>query len=248
MPTVLGADPDKKVAWDDDDTDVERPRPPGWTYNRSIVDLVNHFAYNPRMKMSQRCNDDDKSVVANWIVRCRRKGYTDEQIKKAINVFFMSYAAEYSEPAYAIVSNTLQDRIFDAAELMTLEDPIMQWMIAGMRDDGPVDDPRGTRQMVLTSGGQALKRYPYLVWQIISSDSRMFWKKQLVKDINLLIDWKLGQDVPDEDREEAKKRLAPFDPPSTLTSNYRDSLNAEYKSMAEGLAMAQHKRKQRKKK
>jgi hypothetical protein len=242
MPAVLGADPDVTVSdWDDDDGQVTRA--PGWIYDAPMRDMVNTFAYHPRMRMDQRCNDDDKTVVARWVNRKRKQGYTDDQIKRAINRFFQSFASEYGEPAFAIASNTLQDRIFDLEDRITSDDPLTDWLLKGMPDDGPLDDCRGTRSLILMRGGKAVRMYPDAVIKILALPSRTRWKERLLVSLNLIIDWNLGQEVNSGMLMSAQDDIDYLDPPSELLSKVCGGMREEHKSMHEAIARHQYRSK-----
>jgi hypothetical protein len=222
MPTILGADPDKETpGWVDDwDKETASPRASGWQFNPQVSSLVSYFGYHPKMSMSQRFDERDRAMVAGWVARKTRAGFNPDQIKKAIDRFFLSYASEYSQPAPALVSSGMQDRIFEG-DSSHHSHPILEWIGKGMPDDGPFVDPRGMRSLLLLRCHEGLLRYPEVVVSILDTVGR---KRDLLAALEYIIRWNLGKEESVEELVLSQKILANFDLPSELRSKVKSKI------------------------
>lgn len=160
---VFGADPDAPTKeWDE--------RKPKLFASKPVAALTNYFAYHPNMKMSQRCDDQDKLILHRHFSRALKKGYTDFTLRKMVDRFFQSWAADYETPAYAFVSRKVQDVLELEAEVVK-DDPVLLWLLHGMPNIGPFEDSAEMRKCVLLNVGDALHVYPDYVADIIRKDA-----------------------------------------------------------------------------
>lgn len=218
MPTVWGSTMERTVDWEDD-----RPRTQGWMFNKDVSEVVRHFRYHPQKSMNQTVKDKDKEIVAAWVVRKMRAGFTVQQLKRAVDKFYQSYAKEYDAPAYALVSNDMQDRIFDGLKL-TYEDPVLDWITSGMPDDGPFQDPRGMRSLLLLRCHEGLLRYPDVVVQLLGHHGTLRSIDGLLRALEYIIQWNLGNYDDKDELRLSQLILKNYDLPTELKSGHRGNL------------------------
>lgn len=161
---VFGADPDDDTKeWSEYEGHFARPY-----VSKPVNALTNHFGYHPQMKMSQVFEDKDKAILNGHFSRQLKQGHTEASIKKMIDRFWMSWGAESERPAFTFVSTKVQQELIKEAEI-TKNDPVLEWMLDGMPNKGPFEDPAMVRRMLLSSD-EGLYRYPEVVAEILASD------------------------------------------------------------------------------
>jgi len=133
--------------------------------SKPVWSLVSYFSYHKGMKMSQRNDDTDKVILGRTLSRRLDQGYTPESLKGMIDRFYQSYGKDYSLPALAFVSKPMQEKLTHEADVVK-DDPILQWLLNGMPDRGPFDEPREMRKAVILAG-DAINRYPDVVADIL---------------------------------------------------------------------------------
>lgn len=212
---VLGADPDAPAKSEDWDEFPAHQR-----YNPRTAGLIHHFGYHPNMKMSQRFNDFDKKILSGHFSLMLRRGYSQLVLKEMINRFWQSWGAEYDTPATAYVSKAMQDKL-TADVVPTDLDKYMEWLVNGMPDDGPLDDPSHIRQAVVLASTDLTHRYPDVVAEIIKLNRGFSVSRQLIIAADQLIRWNLGEDVPDFDVYEALDTLSRIELPSELRTSVK---------------------------
>jgi len=166
MSIVLGADPDAEVTpW----LDAADEYVPTVYASPPVRRLINHFAYHKDMKMSQRCNEQDKGMIGKLLSRRLKQGYTAESLTKMIDRFFQSWASEYDAPAYAFVSNKIQDQLLQEAEVVK-NDPVLEWLLMGMPNTPLYLEPTEVRRAVLQASPDLTHRYPEYLADAIRED------------------------------------------------------------------------------
>jgi hypothetical protein len=210
---ILGADPDapaKVTDWEE--------YPPSVRFNPRTAGLVHHFGYHPSMSMRQRFNDFDKTILSGHFSKMLQRGYSHTTLKEMINRFWQSWGAEYDTPATAYVSNAMQEKL-TAGISPTKLDTYMDWLVAGMPDDGPLDDPSHIRQAVVLASTDLTHRYPDVVAEIVKMNRGFSLSRRLIIAADQLIRWNLGEDIPEFDVYEALDELQRIDLPQELRTS-----------------------------
>ncbi len=186
---VLGADPDSPpVEWD-------IPVPARFV-RPEVRELVGYFAYHRSMKMSQRCNEQDRAILGRYFGKKISDGYTNQSLKHMVDRFYQSWGADSQTPAMTFVSSKIQDALLSDAEVVS-KDPVLQWIIDGMPDKvAPIPDPKGMRKAILIHSGDLTHRYPEMVAHLIKSDLEPELVGRGLRMLDELVKWNLGQDVP----------------------------------------------------
>lgn len=209
---VLGADPDatpKEDSWE------EFPRP---AYNPRTAGLVHYFGYHPKMGMNQRFDTFDRRILSGHFSLMLRRGYSQPDIREMIDKFWQSWGAEYDTPATAYVSAKMQEKL-TADSSPSPQDVFMAWLVNGMPDDGPLDDPRHIRQAVVLASTELTHRYPDVVADIARLNRGYTATRKLIVAADQLIRWNLGEDMPDFDVYDVLDDLNKIDlPPELRTS------------------------------
>lgn len=189
---TLGSDPHKSRDW----TEYEVRRSPKkehrTTTNRDLYDLVNYFAYHPHMKMSQRMNDTDKMVLATFLSKKLDVGVTVASLKSMMDKYYQSWGADSECPALTFVSTKMQEKLTSEGMVVIAGDPVLTWLLDGMPDDGPFDDPKALRKAVLLRGGDLSVRYPSLLAEILYARMSLEDTEDMLEQLNDLVRWNLG--------------------------------------------------------
>jgi hypothetical protein len=159
---VLGADPDvEQTEWVEDDSPrVSRSTSP------QVYSLMSHFMYHPQMKMSQRMDDTDRAILARLFSRRLKQGYTVDSLKQMVDRFYFSWAGDTDRPAMTFASTKVQEQLITEAELVK-DDPVLMWLLDGMPNVGPFEDPKQMRKHVLLHAQDAMLSYPEVVADIL---------------------------------------------------------------------------------
>ncbi len=209
---VLGADPDAPVKNWEEYAEVQR-------FNPRTAGLVHHFGYHPNMKMTQRFDDFDKKILSGHFSKMLKRGYSQLALKEMINKFWQSWGAEYDTPATAFVSTAMQEKLTADVEISST-DMFMEWLVQGMPDDGPVDDPSHIRQAIVLASTDLTHRYPDVVAEIAKTNRGYQFTRRLIISSDQLIRWNLGEDIPDFDVYDTLDLLERLDlPPELRTSS-----------------------------
>jgi hypothetical protein len=211
---VLGADPDAPAKEDDWE------ELPSQRFNPRTVGLVHHFGYHPYMRMSQRFNDFDKKILSRTFNLLMKRGYSSSAIREMIDTFWQSWGAGYDEPAVAFVSSTMQEKLTAEVPIST-DDIYMEWLVQGMPDNGPVDDPSHIRQAIVLASTDLTHRYPDVVAKIAKLDRGYSISRRLIVSADQLVRWNLGEDIPDFDIYETLDVLGKIDLPPELKTSTR---------------------------
>lgn len=160
MPT-FGADPDEKYKeWDE-----SPPRRQGSKFDPRVMSLQNHFAYHKAMRdMTRLCPEGDKQILRFTFARLLRQGYTEQSLRRTIDRFFQSWAGDSERPAMLFSTTKVLSQILEEAEVVG-EDPIMQWIIDGLPDVGPVAQTKEYRKAMILACYESL-RYPDVIADI----------------------------------------------------------------------------------
>lgn len=151
----------------------------GWESGREfsprVRRLINYFAFPECLRMSQRCNGDwehpesgsDKFLVGVLFSRRLEQGYSFHALEKMVDRFYQMWAGEYSIPALAFVSTTVQTVLTNEAEVI-VDDPYLEWLLLGMPSVCPLfDSPAEIRKAVLTASSELTHRYPDVVANVL---------------------------------------------------------------------------------
>jgi len=160
--------------------------------SKPVRDLTNYFAYHRHMRMSQRCNEEDKVKLNVLFSRRLKQGFSSESIREIVDRFYQSPEAQVDFPAALFCTNKMQASLIEGVEMRT-DNAVLQWLIDGMpNDDGLFDDSREMRKIVLLSCDESLFRYPTIVAEILRGDTRECQDKLTALESLLL--WNLGED------------------------------------------------------
>lgn len=186
---VLGADPDAPVKEWEEETAHQR-------FNPRTIGLVHHFGYHRNMKMTQRFSDFDKKILSSHFSKMLKRGYSQAAIKEMTNTFWQSWGADYDTPATAYVSTAMQEKLTADVDISTT-DLYMEWLVQGMPDNGPVDDPSHIRQAIVLASTDLTHRYPDVVAEIAKINRGYSTSRRLIIAADQLIRWNLGEEIPD---------------------------------------------------
>ena len=228
---VLGADPDAPVK-DDWEDEYHGPR-----LNPRTAGLVHHFGYHKSMGMNQRFNDFDKRILSRTFSLLLKRGYSRSAIIRMIDQFWHSWGAEYEEPAVAFVSTPMQEKLTSGVDI-NVKDKYMEWLVMGMPDLGPLNNPAGIRKCITLASTDLTHRYPDVVASIISLDRGYERTKHLIVAADELIQWNMGEDIPDFDIYETLDVLSPVDLPKELRTSKRSpaSIRKKWGRLAQAVA------------
>ena len=182
---VFGADPDDDVkAWSEYEGHFVRRY-----VSKPVGGLTNYFGYHPKMTMSQIFNDEDKTALNAYFSRKLKQGVTEGSLKKIVDRFWQSWAADSQRPAYLFLSNKVQQPLLKEAEIVK-DDPVLEWMLDGMPNNGPFEDPAAMRKTVLVYANEGPLRYPEVVADILRGD--LGSEHHLLMSLEDVIDEKLN--------------------------------------------------------
>lgn len=208
---VLGADPDAPVKEWEEAPDYVR-------FNPRTMGLVHHFGYHPSMGMNQRFDDFDRKILSGCFSKLLKRGYSHTSIQEMINTFWQSWGADYDTPATAFVSTPMQEKLTAEVPISTT-DIYMEWIVQGMPDDGPLDDPSHIRQAIVLASTDLTHRYPDVVANIAKLNRGYTISRRLIVAADQLIRWNLGEDIPDFDIYETLDVLGKIDMPAELKTS-----------------------------
>ena len=184
--------------------------------SKPVRDLTNYFAYHRNMRMSQRCNDEDKVKLNVLFSRRLKQGFSSESIKEIIDRFYQTPEGQVDFPAALFCTNKVQAALVEGVEMRT-DNAVLQWLIDGMpNDDELFDDSREVRKIVLLTCDESLFRYPTVVAEILRGDAREFSAR--LSALEGLILWNLGED---KDIDALHEALDKVPLPKVLTTRKR---------------------------
>lgn len=184
---VLGADPDQEQR--------EFPETQARTSFRArpeVYELTSYFGYHPRMKMSHRHDATDVAVLNRLFSSRLKQGYTSATLKSMVDRFYQSWAADSLVPALTFSSRVVQDALLREADVVK-DDPVLNWLLNGLPDTGPVEDPKGMRKALLISQDELLFRYPEVVADILRAEIGHAQTCTWFTLLDNLIKWNLGE-------------------------------------------------------
>lgn len=159
---VLGADPDApEKEWEE----TPRIRVKGSKFDPKTIFLVNYFAYHKAMMdMTRKCPQSDKEILRYTFARLLKQGYSEQSLKFVVDRFFQSWAADAERPAMLFATRKVLSQLLTEADVSS-NDPMLQWMLEGMPNVGPVEDPKAYRKALMLNCDQAI-RYPDVIADI----------------------------------------------------------------------------------
>jgi len=162
---VFGADPDSETSIWEENTHFVRKY-----VSKPVNGLTHYFGYHPQMKMSQRFDEEDKTVLNAYFSRRLKQGHTERSIKKMIDRFWQSWGSDTERPAFTFTSNKVQQALILEAEIVK-DDPVLEWLLDGMPSNGPFDDSNEMRKIVTRHADEGLFRYPDVVADVLRPDT-----------------------------------------------------------------------------
>jgi hypothetical protein len=184
---VFGADPDSPTKEWDEATERRQPR-----MNSTVYNLVQYFGYHRHMRMSQRFDNNDRAIIAKYCSTKLANGFTVDVIKDVIDKFYASPYNSSDFPALMFSKREVQDDLLKEVSFVS-SDEVLQWIVDGMPDDGPLDSPREMRKAVLTSCDESLHRYPDVVADILRLNLSEDWASSMLSILEDIILWVLGE-------------------------------------------------------
>lgn len=195
----------------------------GWTdtaprnryVSRPVRDLTNYFAYHRGMRMSQRCTDDDKSMLNIFFSRKLKQGFSADILKDVIDRFYQTSAGQTDIPAPLFCTNDIQNELMFDADV-TKDDEVLQWLLDDMPNGDLFTDPREVRKAIILYCEDGLLRYPEVVADIIRTDDPEPYLSDRLEALESLIMWNLeGHDA---DIGQLQETLASITLPKELAS------------------------------
>lgn len=198
----------------------------GWTdtaprnvyVSRPVRELTNYFVYHRNRKLSQRCDDSDKSMLNIFFSRRLKQGFPADTIKDVIDRFYQSPAGQADIPAPLFCKNEVQNELMDDANIVK-DDEVLQWLLDGMPSDGPFTAPREMRKAVILHCEDSLLRYPDIVADILRTDDPEPHTSDRLSSLEELVAWNLG--THDVDTGQLHESLSSISLPKELASSGR---------------------------
>jgi len=185
---VFGADPEAEDrGWEDVRTSQ------GVFVSRPVRELTNYFAYHRNTRMSQRCNEEDKSRLNIFFSRKLKQGFDSASIKEIIDRFYQSPAGQHEFASALFCKDDVQKELMEDIDI-TNNDPVLQWLLDGMPNSGPFTDPREVRKAIMQECVESLLRYPEVVADIIRIDDPEPHLSHRLASLESLILWNLTDD------------------------------------------------------
>src|SRR5210317_320294 len=185
---VFGADPEAEdKGWEDVRTSQ------GVFVSKPVRELTNYFAYHRNTRMSQRCNEEDKSRLNIFFSRKLKQGFDSASIKEIIDRFYQSPAGQHEFASALFCKDDVQKELMEDIDI-TNNDPVLQWLLDGMPNSGPFTDPREVRKAIMQECVESLLRYPEVVADIIRIDDPEPHLSHRLASLESLILWNLTDD------------------------------------------------------
>lgn len=161
---VLGADPDSpENEWDESPRHTVRCV---GQFDARLSYLINYFAYHKAMEsMNRLCPPADKRILGYTFARLLKQGYTEQSLKFVVDRFFQSWARDTERPVMLFSKKDTLMHLLTEAEMVS-KDTILQWLIEGMPNIGPVEEPKEYRKAVIMTCDECL-RYPEVIADIL---------------------------------------------------------------------------------
>lgn len=211
---VFGSDPDAPVKeWEENPQPVIRP-------GKNVFVLVNYFGYHPKMRMSQRFNDQDRSIVASYFSRKIKAGLSADELRSLVDKFYSSPHSHSDYPAMSFVKNEVQEELVQNDVDVVLSDPVLQWLADGMPNNCEhLSDPRATRRLVLLYSDESIMRYPEVVASILGLDDTDEPTIEMLSALERIIMWNLEEF--EDDTRQLQASLARVSLPHELATSMR---------------------------
>jgi hypothetical protein len=185
---VFGADPEAEdKGWEDVRTSQ------GVFVSKPVRELTNYFAYHRNTRMSQRCNDEDKSRLNIFFSRKLKQGFDSASIKEIIDRFYQSPAGQHPFASALFCKDEVQRELMEDIDISN-NDPVLQWLLDGMPNTGPFSQPREVRSALIKECDDSLLRYPEVVADIIRIDDPEPHLSERLSSLERLIAWNLTED------------------------------------------------------
>ncbi|NDB66116.1 MAG: hypothetical protein EB168_10715 [Euryarchaeota archaeon] len=212
MPT-FGADPDAP------DKGWEERTPRTKRASNKVYELVKYFGYHRGMRMSQRFDHEDKSILSRHFSRRLSNGYSPEDLRSMVDRFYSSHYAASDYPALMFCKTEVQEELASEATI-AVTDPVTQWLADGMpNDDSLFDSVSDVRKCVLLNCDDSVLRYPEVVADILREDYEPHVVTSMLTALESLIAWNLEQN--DEDSGRLRDELGSISLPKELSSKVR---------------------------
>lgn len=211
---VFGSDPDAPVKeWEETPAPVVRP-------GKNVYVLVNYFGYHPKMRMDQRFNDQDRSIVASYFSRKIKAGLSPDELRSLVDKFYSSPHSHSNFPALSFVKNEVQEELVQDDVDVSISDPVLQWLVDGMPNTcDQITDTRESRRLVLLHSDESLMRYPEVVAAIIGLDDTEEPTIEMLSALERLVMWNLEEF--DDDTRQLQASLARVSLPPELATSMR---------------------------
>lgn len=185
---VFGADPDTPSSvW------IEEPARRQPRMNSTVYNLVQYFGYHRHMRMSQRFDGNDRAIIARYCSTKLANGFTSELIKEVIDRFYASPYNSSDFPALMFSKREVQDELLKEVTFVS-SDVVLQWIVDGMPDNGPLASPRDMRKAVLLNSDESLHRYPDVVADILRLNLSEEWTSSMLSVLESIIMWILDEE------------------------------------------------------
>lgn len=226
---VFGADPEAEDrGWEDMRTSQ------GVFVSKPVRELTNYFAYHRNTRMSQRCNEEDKSRLNIFFSRKLKQGFDSASIKEIIDRFYQSPAGQHEFASALFCKDEVQRELMEDIDISN-SDPVLQWLLDGMPNHGPLTNPREARKAVMQECSESLLRYPEVVADILRIDDPEPYLSPRLAALESLILWNLGNN--DEDAGQLHDDLVNVSLPKELESRGRSpkSMRAKHASVKDAV-------------
>jgi len=226
---VFGADPEAEDrGWEDVRTSQ------GVFVSRPVRELTNYFAYHRNTRMSQRCNEEDKSRLNIFFSRKLKQGFDSASIKEIIDRFYQSPAGQHEFASALFCKDDVQKELMEDIDIGN-SDPVLQWLLDGMPNSGPFTDPREVRKAIMQECDESLLRYPEVVADIIRIDDPEPHLSRRLASLESLILWNLADNS--EDAGQLQDVLCIITLPKELASRGRSpkSVRAKHGSVKDAV-------------
>lgn len=188
--TVLGADLDRQIKQDwpeDRQTNVAR---------RETYYLAHYFIYHPNAPLSYPFHQQEWIVVLAAMSRLRRQGYSDKDIRRAVDSFYVQYSGVDHHPAYLFSSNAVMVRLLGQFDF-SLETvaPCISFVANGFERSGESlpwdeDDDDDIRKAIIVFGTDVPYRYPIVIADLLMNHAHSISElKEQLQILSDIVSW-----------------------------------------------------------
>lgn len=124
----------------DDWDEVEEGSPVFYAANTH--DLMKYFFYHPKVKFGRPKPSARESGALAKSLKKLRMVYTDDAIRRAIDKFYLTRTAKnHANPAFAFCNKEFQDKLFEGAEQVEIQDDVLTFIANGFQREDGIDLP-----------------------------------------------------------------------------------------------------------